>query len=132
MTKHLSLPARLRRFALTVAAGATIVAGISWWRGHTVVPSLLWSVAAIVALAGVTVPTSLAPVERGWLAVGRVLAWLNTRIILTALFYLVVTPIAIIMRPFRDPLDRRFDAKASTYWCRRTTGVSRNSYERQF
>jgi hypothetical protein len=131
--KSASSPAQLRRFALTVATGLTLIAGLSWWRGHTTVPATLWTVAGVLVVAGLIAPQLLAPVERGWLALAAVLAWINTRIILTALFYLVVTPVAVVMRLFRDPLQRSFEPGASSYWTRRPAGViDRKAYERQF
>jgi uncharacterized protein involved in cysteine biosynthesis len=93
---------------------------------------MLWSVAAALTLAGLVVPLVLAPFERAWLAIGAVLAWINTRIILTALFYLVITPVAVAMKPFRDPLSRRLEAVASTYWIRRATRTDGDRYGQQF
>ena len=132
-TRKVSSARRLRRFAFVVATGLTLVAALSWWRGHTTVPSVFWVIAGVLALAGLVAPRTLRPVERAWLAIGGVLAWVNTRIILTVLFYLVVTPIAIVIRLFRDPLKRRFDPTAPSYWTRRTAGAtSLKSYEQQF
>ncbi len=78
-------------------------------------------------------PRTLGPVERAWLAVGAVLAWVNTRIILTLLFYVVVTPVALVMRLFRDPLERRLDRDSASYWVRRPAAViDPKRYEQQF
>ena len=127
-------PRELRRFGLILTAGFAIVGGISWWRGHTVPPAVLWSLAALVGTAALVVPRALGPVERWWLRVGLVLAWVNTRIILTVLFYVVLTPIALVMRLFRDPLDRRRSAEAPSYWHRRTPRPdgAAAGYEQQF
>jgi hypothetical protein len=124
----------LRRFGLVVAAGFLLIGIISWLRGHTIAPAALWTVAAAMGLAGLLVPRALGPVERVWLRVGAVLAWVNTRIILSALFYLVLTPIGLLMRPFRDPLARQRDASAGSYWLRRSAspGSTSADYERQF
>ena len=117
-----------------MGGGLLVVGAISWWRGHSVAPVVLWSLAATIALAGLLVPRALEPVERWWLRLGLVLAWVNTRIILTVLFYLVVTPIALVMRLFRDPLDRRLAAEATSYWQRRAARPDDPAagYEHQF
>jgi len=40
-----------------------------------------------------------------------------TRVILSLTFYLVLTPMGLIMKIFgRDPLNRRFDESAKSYW----------------
>jgi hypothetical protein len=111
---------RLRRFGTTVAIGCTMIGGISWWRGHSLVPLVLWTSAALVAAPALMRPAWLAPVEKCWLALGARLAWINTRIILTAVFYLVVTPIGTVVRLFFDPLDRRMLRDQTSYWTART------------
>jgi len=123
----------LRRFGLVVAAGLAVVASISWYRGHTSVPMFLLSAAALLLLLGVVYPPALGPVERGWLKFGNLLGWINTRIILTLLFALVVTPIGAVARLFRDPLNRRFDADKPSYWLPKKSAPARPEiYERQF
>ena len=76
---------------------------------------------------------NLLEVEKGWIKFGNLLGWINTRIILTLLFALVVTPIGAISRLFRDPLDRRMGEDKPTYWLpRKMSPVRPESYERQF
>jgi hypothetical protein len=48
--------------------------------------------------------------------VGGMLGFVNTRIILGIAFYLVFTPLGVLMRWFgRDPLGQHFDRKAASY-----------------
>jgi len=78
----------------------------------------LWSlIAAFLLLApAVVYPRALGPVHRVWMKIGHVLGWINTRIILGFLFYVIVTPVGLILR-FRgkDPMQRVFDPRAATY-----------------
>jgi len=123
---------RLRRFGLVVSAGLTVVGSISWYRGHETVPLVLLTAAALLALLGLMYPPVLGPVERGWLAFGGLLGWINTRIILSLVFALVVTPVGVVMRLFRDPLDRKLKDKP-TYWLPKNPGhADAKTYERQF
>jgi hypothetical protein len=124
---------RLRRFGLTVAAGLTVVGAVSFWRDHTIAPRVLWTLAALIGAPALLVPAALGPVEKAWHTFGNGLAWVNTRIILTVLFYLVVTPVGVFMRFFRDPLDRQLSETRTSYWLRRSTGpFDAASYRRQF
>jgi hypothetical protein len=67
------------------------------------------------------------------MAFAMVLGHVNTRIILTALFYLVMTPVGMIMRLFRDPLDRSLDDRDASRWIKREREpVDVARYERQF
>ena len=63
-----------------------------------------------------TLKRALGPVHRVWMIIGHLLGWINTRIILGILFYLIVTPVGMVLR-FRgkDPMQRRFDPRATTY-----------------
>jgi hypothetical protein len=125
--------ARLRRFGLTVAAGFAIIGAVSRWRGHETPPAVLWTLAAALLAPAVIAPTILGPVERGWLVLGSWLGWVNTRVILTVLFYVAVTPIALVMRRFRDPLDRRLHETKPSYWIRRpSTPLNPKAYQQQF
>ncbi len=68
-----------------------------------------------------------------WQALGDVLGWINTRIILTVLFYVVVTPAGLLMRLFRDPLDRDIYETRPSYWNRRNSPpFDPGDYQRQF
>ena len=59
------------------------------------------------SLGGLVAPRLLAPVERGWMRFAEVLGRINTRIILTLLYCVVITPVGWIVRRWRDdPLDR--------------------------
>ena len=67
------------------------------------------------------------------MAVGSVLGWINTRIILTLLYYVAVTPIAAVMRLFHDPLNRTLGDRAVSQWIKRAPkAVDVAEYERQF
>jgi uncharacterized protein involved in cysteine biosynthesis len=46
-----------------------------------------------------------------------VLGWVNTRIIITLIFFLVVTPIGLIMRILKsDLLAEKINKNTETYW----------------
>jgi hypothetical protein len=123
----------LRKFGFTVTIGFTAIGAISWWRGHTVAPTVLWTLAGLNLVPALVAPMLLGPVERVWMTVGNWLGWLNTRIILTVIFYVVVTPAGVIVRIFRDPLDREILEARPSYWIRRPSEpFDPKSYQRQF
>ncbi len=71
---------------------------------------------ALLVLLGVLVPQSLRPAYRGWMVLGAILGWINTRIILSVIFYGVFTPIGLCMRlRQRDPMQRVLQPEATTY-----------------
>jgi hypothetical protein len=54
------------------------------------------------------------------MAVGDVLGWVNTRLVLGLIFFGLITPMALVLRlAKRDPMRRAFDPGATTYRVRR-------------
>ncbi len=68
------------------------------------------------------------------MAFAVVLGHVNTRIILTLLYYLVMTPVGLVMRLFRDPLNRSLDDQTAERLgpARARSPVDPKRYERQF
>jgi hypothetical protein len=124
---------QLRRFGLTVGGGLTLLAALSWYRGHSYTPAALALLGTALLLLGMVAPNSLRPVERFWLGLGTILGWINTRIILSLLYYAVFAPVGMIMRLFRDPLDRRLGDSRPSHWVRREAiPLNPKAYENQF
>ncbi len=124
----------LRTFGLLGCAFLALVAWIAWRKtGSTVAAFALVAVAAADALVAVAAPRLLRPVFVASMVVSFPFAWVATHVLMGAIFYLVVTPIAVIMRlTGRDPLERSFDGEAKTYWKARPSHVESSRYFRQF
>jgi hypothetical protein len=108
---------QLRSFGLLVG-GIFLVIGL-WplvFRGE---PFRVWAcvLACVLILPALVWPRSLGPIYRGWMAIGAVLGWINTRIILSLIFYVIFTPIGFFRRVIlkRDALQRTLDPDAQTY-----------------
>ncbi len=85
----------------------------------------------VIALAR---PSLLAPLNRAWTAFGSVLHRITNPLVMGLVFYGAVTPTALIMRALgKDPLRRRFDRDATSYWIEREPpGPEPDSMNRQF
>jgi len=69
----------------------------------------------------------------GWMLAALPLGWTFSTLILGFIFYLVVTPIGLIMRALgRDPMFRRFDRSATSYWIARAPVKDSDRYFQQF
>ncbi|MEK9679824.1 MAG: SxtJ family membrane protein [Rhodospirillaceae bacterium] len=82
----------------------------------------LWAVAVAVAFLAVALiaPGWLSPVNRIWFRFGLLLHRIVSPIIMGLVFFLTVTPIALIMKLFgKIPLSLQFDAAATSYWIKR-------------
>jgi hypothetical protein len=99
-------------------------------------PVQIWalSLSAGFLLAAFFVPKLLRPLNRVWYLFGLMLHKLVNPLVMGVLFFFTVTPIALIMRIVgKDPLNRRFDLVAKSYWIKRNPpGPTPNSMRQQF
>ena len=123
----------LRRFGLTMALCFAVIAMITFLRHKH-----FWASTSVISLffllSACCFPGLLKYFYVGWMKLAFVLGWVNTRLLLVLIFYLVFAPIGLIMRIFRiDHLDKRFNRGVPSYWKPKETGESSlKDYERQF
>jgi membrane-associated phospholipid phosphatase len=74
------------------------------------------------------------PVYLIWMRLAFVLSWINTRLVLLVVFYLVLTPTGLVMKLMgKDLLDRRIEREKKSYWLAKLKKVfDPAEYERQF
>jgi len=122
-----------RKFGFTVGGMLALIGSISWWRGHETPPLVLWTIATLLVVPAAVFPRLLVPVERAWMKFAAGLAYVNTRIILTIVFYLIMMPVGAIRRLLGDPLNLRMGRGESSDWVRRKTEpVDPQRYRLQF
>jgi hypothetical protein len=100
-----------RNFGLVSSAFVAVLFGLllPWLFAYSV-PLWPWIVSAILSSSALLLPSLLAPVYKGWMSVGHALGWINTRIILGVIFYILLLPIGLLMRLFRkDPMARKLN-----------------------
>lgn len=77
-------------------------------------------IGAIFLILAFARPALLAPLNRLWFRFGLALGAVMTPVIMGLLFVVAVIPTALALKLFRkDPLQRRLDPAAATYWERR-------------
>ncbi|HSC75130.1 MAG TPA: SxtJ family membrane protein [Pseudomonadales bacterium] len=131
-------PAELRKFGLVT--GAIIIGFIGFflpWLKGGVEKALHWltiagPIGGILIIWAFTHPASLIHFYKPWMAFAEKLGWLNTRIILSIVFYLLFFPIGIIMKlTGKDPMHRKIDTTLSSYRITRET-PSRDHMEKPY
>lgn len=132
-TKYTSKEIRI--WALVMAAILTAVGAIQFivW-GHLRTANTFWILAVVFLSLGLIYPMLLKPIYWGWLKFAAALAWVNTRLILGVIFYLVFTPVGLILRLMRkDLIKQRWDANANSYWIKRPDEqFDPSRYEKQY
>lgn len=108
---------QLRSFGLVFGAILIGLFGLLLpWLLERPLPIWPWYIAVPLAIFALLWPRALIVIYTPWMKFGLVAGWINTRIILFVLFYLIIAPTAIIMRLFGfDPLKKKFDSTADSY-----------------
>jgi hypothetical protein len=124
----------LRKFSVIMTVFFALLGGLFLWRGG----SYYWCffvLSTLFLLFGLALPSVLGPVHKVWMKLSTVIGWFMSRLILIILFYLVLTPTALLGRMFgKSFLDIRFSKdSADSYWIPRKADKSqKRDYERQF
>lgn len=107
----------LRKFGFQAGSLFAALAGwlIPWLRGHSY-PIWPWVIGAALIGSSVIYPAALRYPFAVWSVTGKLLGWLNSRLILALLFYAVATPMGFVMRLMgRDPMARKFEPLVQSY-----------------
>lgn len=105
----------LRVFAALLTA-ALVVAGWLVPPGG-ITQAVFIAIAVLVAVIGAARPQWLRPAYLAWMLAGFPIGWLLSHLVLLLVYYLLMTPLGLLRRLMgHDPLARRFDRAATTYW----------------
>lgn len=99
-------------------------------------PIHLWAVYAsgTVFTLSVFVTKAFVPIFKAWMKVAHLISKIISSIILGLFFYLIISPVGIVMKCFgRDPLSRKWKKDDNSYWIKRDPKLSDpKRIERQF
>jgi len=116
---------------MTMFAAFLVISAVLFFRHKNgALPILVISL--IFFITGAFLPQVLNPVYRGWIRFAFALGWVNTRVILVVLFYLIFAPIGLAMKLLRADL-LEINKNKGSYWKKkeRLAGDPLN-YERRF
>lgn len=135
---------RLRGFGL---AALVAFAGLGAWvwvrhsifgfaigdRAAETAAGVLWAMAGACGVLAAAAPACLRPLYVALSLLGAPIGFAVSYVILAIVYYGILTPIGLAMRlAGRDPLHRKFDRSAGTYWVRRNGAADARRYFRQF
>jgi hypothetical protein len=125
-------PRALRRFGFTVGFVILFLGSLLLWRHRGAGWPLIW-IGAILLLAAGLAPLTLKWVHGPWMIASLALGWIVTRILLTTVFFFVVTPIGLLQRLLgKRVIEVAFNADSGSYWQTRTALPAPEDYEKQF
>jgi len=107
----------LRKFGITTGIIVCVLFGLilpylfgqAW-------PQWPWIVAAVLVVWALAIPVTLQPVYKSWMTIGILLGWINTRIILGVLFFIVFVPVALVLKIIgKDAMARKIHKPTASY-----------------
>ena len=126
-------PAELRKFGLTIGGLLSII-GLTLILLNAKHKVIFSGLGFLFILLGVSFPKALKWIYKLWMGLSVVLGFISTRIILSALFYFVLTPIKFFYKfTGKNFLDLKIEKSAASYWRKRPQGTfDKSQYEKQF
>jgi len=122
-----------RKSALIVATVFGLLAVLSLRRGRLMRAEIMGGLSAALFITGLCVPPLARAFHRAWMTLAAALGFVNSRVLLTVIYLLVMTPFGWIRGVLgSDPLRRRGPGESS-YWVPRTfERQPREQFERTF
>jgi hypothetical protein len=124
-----------RQLAVFAAAWLVFLGCIgaeNWHHGRQAAAGILWTLACLVPLVGLFSRAALRFVFVGLSYATRPIGIVVSFVVLALVYYLALTPIGWAMRLLRhDPLSRRFEPDAGSYWNPRDAKKPIESYFNQ-
>jgi Saxitoxin biosynthesis operon protein SxtJ len=111
-----------RAFGCTVGSMLMLIGATKAFVAGTISSAvcLIFASGALLLLLAIFAPSRLSTLNRLWFKVGTAIAKVMNPIILALLFFLVVTPMGLLMRIVgKRPLRLAPDRTAATYWIKR-------------
>ena len=125
---------QLTVFGLLWLAFFGVLGATSWCKtGSFATACAFWAIGTTIPAIGLVRPATLLIfyliASYATFPIGFVLSY----VILAVVYYLVLTPIGIVLRlTGKDPMQRRFDRSAKTYWTTREAEDTSERYFKQF
>jgi len=126
---------QLRQFGWIWMAFVTFFGAVAWFKlDSPVLARGLWVAAIGVPVLGWAVPKFMRFVFLGMSYLAWPIGFVVSHLVLAGVYYLVLTPIGLLMRLFGyDSMKRTFDREATSYWVPRSPDeVDPKRHFRQF
>ena len=123
----------LRQFGFTTGVIVAVLFGLFFpWLLDRAIPLWPWILCGILSVWALLAPSTLRPVYRVWMRFGLLMSRITTPLILGIVFFIVITPIAIIRGLLgKDSMARDFDETSPSYRVE-SRKASRTNLEKPF
>ena len=123
----------LRNFGFTIGIVLLLIAGVLFYKNNNLFISFAY-IAGVFIVLGFLFPQLLKPIYFIWMIFAVVIGWIMTRLILSILFFVIISIIRLIACIFgKSFLELNISKDSKSYWNHRFSDVEMNQdYEKQF
>ena len=122
----------IRSFGITIGIILFIISGLLMYFNKEAY-QLIAIIASIFIGLGLILPIFLKPIYFVWMTFAAILGWVMTRVILSVVFYLIMTPIGLITKLLGEDFLALKKIESDSYWNYRDSSEELNQdYEKQF
>ena len=124
----------LKAFGWMLLGFVALLGGLIAWRFEAwQATKWVWIIGGALWALYTAITPLRRPIYLGWMYAAYPIGWTISHLMLAVVFYLVITPIGLALRLFgNDPMHRRLEPEAATYWVKRKPVNDIKRYYRQF
>lgn len=125
-----STPKQLREFGIVMAIFFGVISFLLHRKGgHFETPAI---VASAFLFFGLVLPKLLLPLQKVWMTIAVVIGFFMSHLILGVLYFLLITPMAVIARATGKKFLSDHTTADSTYWIAHPKIKDKSSYRNQY
>ena len=123
----------IRNFGLIIGAVLIAIVMLLFWKEKQSY-HILMTVGVVLCVTSLILPVILKPFYFAWMTFAVILGWIMTRVILSLIFYGIITPIGLFSRLVgKEFLNLKLNKTENTYWNhRRKHSLKKANYKKQF
>ena len=123
---------KIREFGIIIGSIILVIVSMMFFKEKEFYKFLLY-IGVFVFFSGLLLPNILKPFYWIWMLFSLIIGWFMTRIILSILFYTIITPTGLILRLFRINYLELNNNNKSSFWNNRDSQIEKSQdYEKQF
>lgn len=132
----------LKWFGLIFGAVLMVVGLVLWLKtsvlfgmgsSPTIASKVVWALAVLFPIVYYAIPPARKPLFVGFMYAAFPIGWVASNVILVVVYYVVMTPIGLVMRlAGKDPMQRELLPESPTYWEERPSEDDALRYFKQF
>jgi len=124
----------LRKFGIAILIGFALIGCLFWWKISLAVAFWIWGISAFAGILALIAPPFSKPIYHVWMGMAFVMGTTISFLIVLTIFYMIITPVGLIMRLFgRDPLKlKKASFAENTYWHEHSDMSLKEIYKRLF